>query len=196
MHIPQIEINQYPAKLAIHTKRPGIDIRQKNNELKLEKVNGKLEINRENAFMKIDYYPSRYDLGIKNLHDFTGDNYRKNKAEVLEYIGEYAREGNQLMEYQKGITVAEIAREKNFREENKELVLKSLSPPDIEVEAGKLDIKHSPGKVKVGKQDFPPVRVILNRGEVRIKLARKTRIEISFKTRESNFTGQHVNSLA
>jgi hypothetical protein len=190
--IPQLEIRQQSSKIALKSVNPSIEIKKKNVKSKMNCVSGKIEIKSKDAFIKIDNYPSRYDIGFKKTYDFTRDNYRKTQKKVLEIISQYSREGDRLMEYEKKGAITELAKIKTPMRTRRELTLKSIRGPKLDISLPRQEIKHRPGRVKVDISTYTPVKVKLNWGKIKTILVQKANTEITLREQE---IGRYVNRV-
>ncbi len=191
----QLMIRQQPSKITLKITDHQFQIKKTDVSLSLKTIPGKLEIKNRNAVIKVDSYPSHYDLGLKKHHDLTKDIFRKTASRVLETIRQFAREGDRLMEFEKGRAIAELAKQKTPLRKRRELTLKDIRSPEIEVIPSEQKLKYRPGRVKVDTSSFRPLQIELDWGKVEVELSQQAWLEVTSKNQERLFPGKHINQV-
>lgn len=178
MQIPQIRISQRPAKIGLEIKPPRLEIKQSPAEMEIKQPAGRLEINSKNIEIKVDNYPARFDLGIKNSVDFSRDIADKGQQAVMEVIARYASEGDRLMKIEnKANTIEDIA-SNDALNKNIEIGLKWKRGPRYEVKSHQLEIKYQPQKpiirFKANKPDLN-----FQWGDVKVRMEQYNDVKIT-----------------
>lgn len=177
MNIPQIQIRQQYAKIGMDIREAELQIQQKDAEISIQQPAAKLEIRQVNVELKIDNYPHRYDLNIKNPTDFLQDTKQYSRQKILQSIARIAQNGDRIMRLKnKGNIIAEIAAEETFQPEGR-LSIKWLRGPKFEAVPGKVDIEAEERKVSMDVKLNKP-EVVFNRGTVRVSMAQYNQISI------------------
>ncbi len=187
MKIPQIEIRQQYARIEISTQPSRQEIRQKQADLEIKRSRGKLKMQHKDAKVEIDSYPSRYDLGYKNLRDFRKANIKLAEEAVMKRVAKYASQGDRMMKIeQKGNALQDVISEESTPAK-KELGLKWLRGPEFNVIPAHLKINYAPGGVKINvKTNSPEFK--FHRGKVDIRMAQYAEVEI-------NWEGHYLNTM-
>ena len=81
MNSPRLDITQIPGKIGINQKPPSTRISQPQADLEIKQQQGNLNIKKDSVEIKVDNYPSRYDLGYRNIEDMLKD--IKNKGQQV-----------------------------------------------------------------------------------------------------------------
>ena len=111
---------------------------QERNKADVDSEIGKIKIKKDTVEIKIDNYPSQYDIGYRKTLDFIKERAQKSLANGLEKIGEIARSGDKLMDF-KNYDVAQVVKEEE-REEEPEIGLTHRRMPEITVKPPQIEI--------------------------------------------------------
>ncbi|MFW6386517.1 MAG: DUF6470 family protein [Bacillota bacterium] len=182
MEFPQIAIHQRAAKLGLNERPPVLELDNKLEELRLEESEDSLEINVEDAELKVDNYPALYDLGYRNIEDAGRDIAEKGRETWLESVGQYARNGDRLMKFQEN-DVADIAAEEAKAKE-KELNIKHKRGPEVNFTEHGLEIEHLPKEIRgeyTGIHKLNRPGIDLTRGRVKTYLRQEASLEFEYR---------------
>src|SRR6056297_2496443 len=170
MEIPQIKISQQYAKIEISTQSARQEIKQKQADLHIKQPRGKLMMKHRDVKVKINNYPSRYDLGYKNNFDFIRENAKLTKKTVMTEIAKKARQGDELMKIEnKGNALQKVIKE-DFTPDEKEIGLKWIRGPKFKVVSPDLKINFKSYDTQINVKINPP-QYKFHRGEVNIRMA-------------------------
>ena len=187
MRMPQIHIEQQPAKTGLQIKDPQMKLKQSKSTLDIKQDVGNLNIKRDVVEINVDNYPPRYDLGYKNSKDFIKDFAREGKKTARKAIGQYVRQGDQLMKIEnKGKPLIKQA-EQSLKPDKKEIGLRWKRGPKIKVKPHKLKVKYKPNYPSV-KSSMGAVNSNLDWGKVKVSMDQYNKLEISL-------TGNRLNRM-
>ncbi len=180
MNLPQIQIKQQYAKIGMNIKKPQLNINQNKAKMNIKQPTAKLQIRQKNVNVKIDNYPHRYDLKMKNFTDIRKELKNKSIQKLMGGISRTARNGDRLMRIErKGNNIQQIAAEETFPPQ-KQLDLKLLRGPNFQVEANKLEIDAQEQKTIIKARVNKP-NSNLNWGKVNVRMAQYNDINIYVK---------------
>ena len=186
MNIPQIQIEQYPAKVALNFNRGDISLEQNKAEFSLEQPAAILNINISEPQLEIDNYPSRYDIGYKNYIDFTNEHTEKAQNKVLNYISRRAQQGDRLMDiHEEGHSIVDLAVEESSTEKV-EVSWEYKRLPNIVVEEGRVDTNYQAREPQLNTNPNPP-EININDSRVEVYIEQYPRLEI-------NYTGELLDT--
>jgi len=183
MRIPQLLIRTIDAKIDLHTIPAQLEIRQRKADMFQRQPPGILEIESQNVQVLIDNYPTRYDLGFRNVIDLARDYAARGRQALLNAIGRYAEQGDRLRQFHvPGNTVARIAAE-NAKDEPREIGLKPVRGPEFTVIPPELSIRYTAREPELVVKPNPP-EFTYTRGDVVIRMVQYPRVEIEWVGRE------------
>lgn len=152
-----LNISSQNAKLSINTTRPVLNLQTTRPQIQIHTEPAKLEIRQAKGELEIDNTAYRYSIGIKNLQDMARDNADAGRQTAYETIGRIAQEGERLASIEnKGNPIADMAAEANYSEPPDFTwahiaapeVRYKLTPHQVDVKPGNVDISFQPGNVK------------------------------------------------
>ncbi|MFW5985574.1 MAG: DUF6470 family protein [Halanaerobiaceae bacterium] len=108
------------------------------SQIEIDSSIDKIEITKKDAELEIDNYPSRFDLGYKNFRDRGQEFTQESQQKALKGIQKYARQGDQLMDFQ-NFNVADLAKAE-METELPEITLKYVRMPEISATGASLDV--------------------------------------------------------
>lgn len=190
MRLPQIQIDSTMAKLAVQIRdmkiemeriNPEVQIRQPQADIKIEKIDGQLQIDQSEAFA---------DANLKHVTRMTEEYAAKGKNHVLKSIATAVQQGDQLMKIESSGKTA-IPQLAKTNSESSHVDFTSGQMPK-----SKVKIHYSPGDVKVEiKQNTPEFKVKthdlnfkVDPGDVNIYLKQKAEVTFSIP-------GLNINQL-
>lgn len=183
LRIPQLLIRTVDAKIAMDTIPARLEIRQPKAEMYQRQPHGILEIESRNVEVLIDNYPTRYDLGFRNMRDLAREWAARGRQAALKAIGQYAEDGDRLRQFHiPGNTIELIAVER-AKNEPREIGLKPVRGPEFTVIPPELSIRYTAQEPEL---IVHPKRPEFNyfRGDVVIKMVQYPRVEIEWVGRQ------------
>ncbi len=103
----------------------------------------RLDISMQRGHLRVDYTPTREDMGFFKTVPFTKDKVRKQRAQVLEVIGDMARRGDRLARIEEQYTIADDARHIT-RPDQKEVNIGQRRPPQVSFTPGSMAVEVRP----------------------------------------------------
>ncbi|MCD4839171.1 DUF6470 family protein [Neobacillus sedimentimangrovi] len=188
MQIPQIQINQTPARIGIRTTPPIQEIQQKPADLSIKQTKATMTIDRIPARLEIDQEQAWNELNVKRLSVLSKDMAEYSKQAGLEAIAQIAQEGDQLATIEKNTNaIADIAFEKAVP-----------LPADFNIafipSHGSVKINYIPTELHIHwKLGGPEINAVQNKpihyytpGKVEIYLRQKQKLDIHFSGTKIN----------
>ena len=111
---------------------------QERNKADVDSQKDKLKIRKDTVEIKVDNYPSQYDIGYRKTLDFIKERAQKSLANGYKKIGEIAQSGDKLMDF-KNYDIAQVVKEED-REEELDIGLTHRRMPEITVKSPQLEI--------------------------------------------------------
>ena len=103
----------------------------------------RLDISMQWGQVRVDYTPTREDMGYYKTVPFVKDKFNEQQAQILEVIGDMARRGDRLARIEEQYTVADDARYMT-RPDQKEVNIVSRRPPQVSGTPGSLEMEVRP----------------------------------------------------
>jgi hypothetical protein len=181
MSIPQIQIRQQPALLAIDADLGTQDIKQPAPTYEMSTERPKLEIRQPRGELKIDQSRAWDALGQGPILEAMNRIYSGSKNVALQGLARIVENGNRLGDLRyRGNPIADMAEQVRF--ERLELDYygeASYDNVDIHYTAHKPEISVEEGKIHVNVHVNPP-EINYNRGKLDIYMKQYQKIEITF----------------
>lgn len=174
-----LNMHSQSARLAVESTQPRLNIH--NNYPKLNMTHqkgGGIELKSGNIRVQIDQYPCRRQLGESTVSDSVAEQAEKGRQNVLDFIADTARQGDELAKMQPG-TLPEIALERTPKLESGRRGYSFPAPPDISWLPNSLKISYTPGSISFSANSVKP-EFQFSRGEVNISVARKAYLDIEY----------------
>lgn len=136
-----LSIRTTDIKLGIERTPSSLQMDTQNAKLELHQKHAKVNITTENPRVLIDQYQCFAEAGLKGNYDFAREAAQLAYRQVMNFIGETARDGNTLAAIEKGGNpIAEIAVRRAYPQKEFGLDFIPKSRPEIEV-TGSIDIQ-------------------------------------------------------
>lgn len=180
LEMASIKINSTPGLVGLEIKDPAVRVQQTKDNIQLNQQDDRLEISQEPAELETTSYPSRADMGFLNISDRRDTIVSEGQQTALQAIAKYAREGDQLADFQ-NFKISDLARQ-NSRLKKQQLELGYKRSPEHTYNPGELEINHQSGSVQVVSEQIGQVNKIgvnLERGEVNSYLRQEPSLEIT-----------------
>lgn len=110
---------------------------------------GKLSIHTEQAQIRQDSSNFFASIGLHKMSDLMRNAAQKGRQAALNAIAEYAKTGNQMADIDKGVSIAEILRQKHLQQTKTSLVVKSSKPVNISYTPGKVSTTFKPSSISI-----------------------------------------------
>lgn len=88
-------------------------------------------------------------IGLRNSGDLMRDAAQKGKQAALEAIANYAKMGKQMAQIDKGVTIAQVYRQKFLQQSKTTLEVKRTECVDISFEAGTVKTQYMPSSLRI-----------------------------------------------
>ncbi|MED3624010.1 DUF6470 family protein [Neobacillus thermocopriae] len=190
MQIPQLQINQVPARIGIRTIPPVQEIQQKPADLSIKQTKATMTIDRKPSRLEIDQEQAWNELNVKRLSVLSKDMTEYSRQVGLEAIAQIAQEGDQLAAIEKNNNaIVDIAIEKGLP-----------LPADFNIafipSHGSVKINYIPTELHIHwKLGGAEINAVQNKpihhytpGKVEIYLRQKQNLDI-------HFTGTNINDM-
>ncbi len=102
MQLPQIKIESQQAQIGIQTSQSFLQIEQPQAEMQIRQPQPKLKINKTPSKLTIDQTEAWAAMDIKPILQRIREEAAKGKQSWLQYIGETAQQGDQMMKVENG----------------------------------------------------------------------------------------------
>ena len=147
LNIARIEVDYTPGLVGLEIRDPEVGVQTTKDSVIVNQGQDRLDISAEAAELETTSYPSRADMGLLTIIDRGAATASESEQAGLEGIAKYAREGDQLANFQQ-FDIADLARQ-NSRLGDQQIELGYKRRPEHTYIPEQLEINHQPGPVDV-----------------------------------------------
>lgn len=174
----RLEITTQPALLGLSTRYPRVEVDYHPQSVRIESTPPDLEIEFELPTVEVDASKPRAELGATSPLDFARQLASAGRRAMDEATRRWAQEGDRLARIEEGTDIPELAEERAWPEDRRQLNVDVAPKSLIDVTVhGSLEVEITPGQVDVDVA-FEPVSISWRRGAVKSYLVQKASIEI------------------
>jgi hypothetical protein len=182
MQIPQIRLQQTPAKIGIRTTEPVQEIEQKPADLLIKQTPATMTINRQPAQLEIDQEEAWNQLNLKMPGVFSADMAEFSKQEGLKAIAEISQKGDRLAAIKhKGDAIVAIATEKVLPPPSEFNIafIPSYGSVRIDYHPTELQIEWEQGGAEIDSTQHRPIHTYIP-GKIEVYLRQMQQLQIDF----------------
>lgn len=174
----RLVIDWGPARLGLEHRPAKFEIDYALQAMRLKTDPAVLDIEIEYPRVELDLEEPMAEIGLKNFLRLARELAAKGRQAAYEGIGRYAREGDELAAIHEDADVAQVAAERAWPMDGRQLNVDVAPKSRVGVDAyGGIEIDYRPGRLSAAVP-WKPVSVSFRPGAVRSYLAAKAFIEI------------------
>ncbi|EEQ58970.1 DUF6470 family protein [Enterocloster sp. OA13] len=176
-----LKITTTPIKLSMTSQRARLESRIPDPEVGIIQNPGKLNMKSENIKVDIDTSRSRDSMGFRTARGIMRDGAQAGIKAASDATAQYSRIGNQMMQIQDGVTVADIMKNQMMAQTNITTGIAFIPSvgPDISWQPPDLSIDYTPAQVEFRPQvQEPPATYVP--GELRVDVEQYPKVDIEY----------------
>lgn len=176
-----LKIITTPIKLSMTSQRARLESRMPDPEVGIIQNPGRLNMKSENIKVDIDTSRSRGSMGFRTARGIMRDGAQAGLKAAADATAQYSRVGNQMMQIQDGITVADIMKNQMMAQTNITTGIAFIPSvgPDISWKPADLSIDYTPAQVEFKPQvQEPPAAYVP--GELRVDVEQYPKVDIEY----------------
>lgn len=176
-----LRITSTPIKLSMTSQRARLESRMPDPEVGIIQNPGQLNMKSENIKVNIDTSRSRDSMGFRTAKGLMREAAQAGLKAVADATAQYSRVGNQMMQIQDGVTVADIMKNQMMAQTNITTGIAFIPSvgPDISWEPADLAIDYTPAQVEFNPQvTEPPAEYVP--GELSVNVEQYPKVEIEY----------------
>ena len=184
LRLPQVQIRTTDALIGIQTRQAQLNIRQPHADLHIEQPHAELNTTTKQPRLSIDQTEAWRDMGIMSALDKTKQSTGEARQKWLEGISRMSQEGNQLMSIDRGVDIAQVAKQKttpHLPMPNITYIPKSFTSIKISYEPGEVTHNHQANKPVI-RANAKNVEGNYEPYDIQIYLRQQPNIEITVDT--------------
>jgi len=176
-----IDISTVNTLLDISSTNPKINIHTSGNRnIEVQREKGRLDISTQPVKLQLDNTESFASRGIKQVGRVISENAQAGMQSLVETIGNYAEQGDALMDIQNGgNTLQQIASQK-ANPEPTSIDIPPNSPPEISWQPNSIKFNFTPDIIKINPDNLQKVETSFDRGNVDIKVKQAAQVYIKY----------------
>lgn len=176
-----LKITTTPIKLSMTSQRARLESQIPDPEAGIIQTPGHLNMRSENIKVNIDSSRARDSLGFKTAKGLMRDAAQEGLKAASDATAQYSRIGNQMMQIQDGITVADIMKNQMLAQSNVTTGFTYLPAvgPDISWTPADLAIDYTPAQVEFLPQTETKPAVYIP-GELNVNVEQYPKVEIEY----------------
>lgn len=176
-----LKITSTPIKLSMTSQRARLEKEIPDPEVGIIQNPGKLNMRSENIKVNIDTSRSRDSMGFKTARGLVRDAAQAGLKAAAEATAQYSRVGNQMMQIQDDVTVADIMKNQIMAQASVTTGISFIPSvgPDISWTPAELAIDYTPAEVEFTPRIQEPSAVYVP-GELSVNVEQYPKVEIEY----------------
>lgn len=175
-----LEITTIPIKWELEVEHARLEMQ--NNwvpDMDTTRTPGRLNIDTQNISLRLDTSAARESLGRLSGPALVRQAAAQGRRQVLDGMGQTARDGTALARVEDGVTIAQLVRQKLMEQPGSYTMFLPSAGPEISWDPARLDLEYQTGSVNT---QWEQMRNVLNYvpGSVRFKILQHPRVEIRY----------------
>jgi len=181
MQVGMLDISSVNTLLDVSSNNPRINIRSSGKKyVEIQREKGGLDISTQPVKLQIDNTESLAAQGIKQVSSVISENAQAGMQSLLETIGNYAQQGDALMDIQNGgNTFCEIAVQR-ANPEPQSIDIPPSANPEITWQSNSIKFNFTPDKIIINPDNMQKVETSLDRGNVNIRVKQAAAVYIKY----------------
>jgi hypothetical protein len=176
-----LDISTVNAQLDISSTNPRINIRTSGNSyVEIDRQKGKLDISTQPVKLQLDNTDFFAAQGIKQVSSVISENAQAGRQSMLDTIGNYAQQGDMLMEIPNSGNILSQIAEQKADSEPQGIDIQPNSPPVITWQSNSIKFNFTPDIIKINPDNMQKVDTSLERGNVDIKVKQAAQVYIRY----------------
>lgn len=147
LNIASIQVDYTPGLIGLDITDPEVGVQPTKDSVIVNQSQDSLEISAEAAELETTSYPSRADMGLLNITDRGDRKASEGMQASMEGIARYAREGDQLANFQQ-FDIADLARQ-NSRLGDQQIEIAYKRRPEHTYIPEQMEISYQEGPVSI-----------------------------------------------
>lgn len=174
-----LRISSIPMKVELNIEKPQFEYEKSRPEIRIETQSAKLNKRSSITKMTLDTYEARKSLGQSGPVDASREAAARGRQIASEAASAYSEMGRQMMEIQKGGSIADLLYQRLLMQPETEVVYLPAVPGHIEWIPAELDLEYEPGILEISFQQ-QKIEGHYQPGKVGLEVAQYNRLEIEY----------------